>query len=148
MDSSGNTASRGWRVVLVFSLALNLLIIGALVGTSLSGRGKDNAPQRVSFEFGPLGRALDKQDRRAIGQAMRRDGARVPSRDAMKQRAGELAAALRADPFDPDQVSALMSVLQDRSRSVTASAQTAFVAHLVAMTPEKRAALADRLEKQ
>ncbi len=137
-----------WRIILVVSLAINVAIAGVLVGSAMSGRTKAGPPARVSFEFGPLGRVLDREDRRAIGAKMRRDGARPITRQEMNGWISELAAALRADPFDADGFAAMINGLQDRSQRVQQNAQAAFVAHLAAMTPEKRASLADRLDRK
>ena len=66
---------RLWRIVLVVSLALNVAVIGGVAGLAISGRAADGPPQRFMFDFGPLGRVLDPADRRAIGNALRRNGA-------------------------------------------------------------------------
>ena len=135
---------RLWRIVLVVSLALNVAVIGGVAGLAISGRAADGPPQRFMFDFGPLGRVLDPEDRRAIGHAMRRDGAKPFSRDEMKEKVSGLAAALRAEPFG---VAVLFVDFRSRSERVQQHAQEAFVAQLSAMSVEARTRLADRLER-
>ncbi|MEJ6745601.1 MAG: periplasmic heavy metal sensor [Yoonia sp.] len=147
MDSEKSKPRSLLRTVLVVSLALNVAVIGAVVGLTLSGRSHAGPPQRMSFEFGALGRVLDRDDRRAISEAMRRNGPRPLSRDAVKLQLGAIAEALRAEPFDPDTLTGLIAELRNRSTRVQQNAQTAFVAHLTAMSADERATLADKLER-
>jgi uncharacterized membrane protein len=140
--------SKFLRIVLVASLALNVAVIGAVSGLALSSNSKGTMPQRMSFEFGLIGRVLEREDRRAISENMRRDGPRPLSRNAMRAQVGEIAQALRADPFDPVMLSGLIGDMRDRSAGVQRNAQAAFIAHLTAMTPAKRAALADKLDSK
>lgn len=148
MDNVPQKTRRIWRVVLVISLALNIAVAGVLTGTALSGRGKDGPPARMTFAFGPLGRILDGKDRRAISEQMRRNGPRPLTRGQMNRRLATLADALRADPFDPAGFAVMLDGLRDRTMQVQENAQGAFVAHLAGLTPERRAALADRLERK
>lgn len=138
---------RVWRMVLVASLALNIAFIGGVAGLAISGRAADGPPQRIMFDFGPLGRVLDPEDRRAIGKAMRRDGARPFSREEVNEKVQDLAVALRAEPFDVAAVEILLADFRSRSERVQQEAQAAFVARLSAMSVEARTRLADRLER-
>lgn len=147
MDNPSKQPLRLWRVVLVLSLALNVAVIGAVAGLAISGRAMDGRPQRITFDFGPLGRVLEPADRRAIGQKLRHDGARPLNRDEMSGKITELATALRAEPFDVDAVSRELGTFRSRSARVQQDAQNAFIAHLVSMSPAERAILADKLER-
>uniref|UniRef100_UPI00404842CA periplasmic heavy metal sensor n=1 Tax=Yoonia sp. TaxID=2212373 RepID=UPI00404842CA len=138
--------SRMWRTVLVLSLALNVAVIGGAVGIVISGRAHDGPPPRMSFDFGPLGRVLEPNDRRAIGQAMRKRGAQPLDHDEVSEKVADLAMELRAEPFDADAVAQIMGTFRLRSEKIQQDAQVAFLARLAAMTPQARAALADRLE--
>ena len=138
--------SRMWRTVLVLSLALNVAVIGSAIGMVVSGRAHDGPPQRMSFDFGPLGRVLEPEDRRAIGQAMRKRGAQPLDHDELSEKVRDLATELRAEPFDADAFAQIMGSFRIRSQKIQQDAQTAFLARLAAMTPQARAALADRLE--
>ncbi|MFT5648686.1 MAG: putative membrane protein [Yoonia sp.] len=147
MDNKKSKPRSLVRIVLVASLALNVAVVGAVAGLALSGRSNDGPPQRMSFEFGPLGRVLDRDDRRAISAEMRRNGPRPLSRNARQMQFDAIAQALRADPFDPVMLTELIGELRNRSTRVQLNAQTAFVAHLAAMSASERAELADKLER-
>ena len=141
---------RRWVAVLLgLSLAANLLVVGVIVGT-LGWRGGGgpmvrSAPVEVSFF--PYTEALAPQDRAAI----RRDWSRsnpAPRAvlDERRQEAAELAALLRADPFAPDTVTALLEARAQRLADRQALAFAALRDRLLAMDPEARAAYAYRLE--
>ncbi len=147
MDNGMKKPSKMWRIILVLSLALNVAVIGGAVGMAVTGGGHKGAPQRVMFDFGPISRVLDPADRRAIGEAMRKGGAPPPSRDEFVGKIKELADGLRADPFDPETVGDIIASFRVRSERVQQQAQSAFLDRLTKMTPQGRAALADRLEK-
>ena len=148
MDNTSQKPNRLMRGVLVGSLALNIAMIGAVGGFAYKMRHADAAPQRIMFDFGGIARVLDHDDRRAIGERLRRDGPRLAPRQNQRQKMQVLAEALRAEPFDVARVSEIMESLQQRSRNVQANAQAAFVAQLAAMTAEERAEIADRLERR
>ncbi len=146
MDNPMKQPRRLWRVVLVLSLALNVAVVGAVAGLAISGRANDGPPQRLMFDFGPLGRVLDPADRRAIGNALRRNGAIPLDRSEMRGKIVDFAAALRQDPFDADLVTRELGSFRSRSEQVQQDAQDAFIAHLSSMSPDGRRKLADRLE--
>jgi hypothetical protein len=58
------------RIVLAVSLAFNLLIAGMYVGAKFSGKGPDKRGDRSQISAlagGPYGRALSREDRKALG---------------------------------------------------------------------------------
>lgn len=150
MDKSDSTRSYpGWmRWVLVISLALNLLVVGMVGGWMLKvGKHGHYHPSRLDQVGGPLTRALSKEDRRHIGQAMRR-AYRDRGEDRATHRAAmqALIAELRKDTFDrpavETQLSAQRAVLTDR----VALGQTLLTDRLEQMSAAERATFADRLE--
>ena len=147
MVDQTTVSRRVWRWLLVGSLALNIALIGAIAGSALS-KGDKRAQPHMAFEFGALARAMDREDRRAIGRAMRRDGVKPMSRPDRKILMSDLAKALRSDPFDQDQVATVLGVFLDGSRRVQDGARAAFVAHLATMPAAQRAALADQLVRE
>ena len=89
------------RILLVASLALNLLVVGLAAGWALRHAGGAH-PSRLDMAGGPLTRALSTEDRHRIGQQMRAawraaDDGRGDLRDSYDA----LLADLRAVPFDP-----------------------------------------------
>lgn len=138
--------SRLWRIVLVGSLALNLAVAGLVVGAAVSGRFGDRPPRSFDFGLGPVALALDPAERRAIGGAMRRDGA-LRAGDP-RRNAAAMVAALRAEPFDPDQLQDLMTAHNNQVATLQRKALAALMDQIIAMSPERRAAFADRLQQE
>lgn len=138
--------SRLWRGVLVVSLALNLAVMGLIGGALVSGRFADAPPHRIDFGLGPVSRALARDDRRAIGRALRADS-QLRGQDLRDQMTA-VAVALRAEPFD---ASVLQSLLDDqamRLSTIQTRARVAVVDRVRAMSPAERLAFADRFEDE
>lgn len=148
MDNNFQKPRRIARMALVGSLALNIALIGAIGGFAYKMQKTDAAPQRFLFDFGGVARVLDHDDRRAIGEKMRRNGPRPVTRGNQSAHMEILAEALRAEPFDQNQFAELMSGLRKRSADIQDNAQSAFIAHLESMSVEERAEIADRLERR
>lgn len=146
MDNPKKQPRKLWRVVMVLSLALNIAVIGAVVGLAISGRGHDGPPQRLMFDFGPLSRALEPADRREIGNQIRKSGTKPYDRDERNSKVIDLANALRQMPFDLDLVAEELNSFHARSEKVQQDAQAAFLEHLASMSSDARMQLADRLE--
>jgi uncharacterized membrane protein len=135
--------SRLWRIVLVLSLALNLAVVGVVVGAAASGRWGDGPPRSFDLGLGPLARALEPQERRAIGHRLREDRA---LRDFdLRGRVSRVVATLQADPFDPEALRGLLAEQNQRVATVQATAQEVMLEQIIAMTPERRRAFADQL---
>lgn len=141
---------RGMRIVLVVSLALNLLVIGAIGGAMLLGGGwHHRGPARMEAMGGPLTRALAPEDRRALAREMYAAHlGRDRSRDRLHDDFAGLVADLRATPFDPQAVAARLERIQSRFRERIGLSQALLVARLEEMDDAARAAYADRLEAE
>jgi len=137
-------ASRLMRSVLVVSLALNLGIAGLFVGAAVSGRLSSGPPQHVEFGLGPIGRALEPEERRDIRRSLRRDG----SMRGLNLRGGmeQMITAMQADPFDPDQIRVLMAAQIAKTTQLQGDMQEALLQVISDMTPERRAAFAVQLK--
>jgi uncharacterized membrane protein len=153
MSEETGRQGRGWRVVLIVSLALNLAVLGAIGGWALRhgvGWAGDHGPQaaRLAQMGGPLTHALDADGRRAIAAELR--GARAERearRAALRESFAGLLADLRAQPFDPARVEARLAIQRAQVAGRLDSGHAALVAHLAAMSDAGRAAYADRLEE-
>ncbi|MFZ1345771.1 MAG: periplasmic heavy metal sensor, partial [Tabrizicola sp.] len=92
--------------------------------------------------------ALDDTDRRAIRKAlMERLGEFREQRAAARAEFETLLATLRADPFDAAALKAALAALEARNAERLDLGRSLIETRLVEMTPEERAAFADRLEK-
>ena len=142
-------SSRGLRLALVASLALNLLFVGLAVGAAFNWRSGGGPPRSFDLSVGPLGRALEPEDRRAITEALReRARIRPPSRSDREAMAREVVQLLREEPFDLDRFADLLSAQRSFGQEVQAAAQTVFVARIAGLSAQERADLADRVERQ
>ncbi len=145
-EAAKSKPSRMWRTILVLSLTLNLIVVGIVAGAGLSGRLGNGPPRSFEFGPGPMARALEPQDRRAIGRALRED------RDVrgmnLRGQFVQIVSSLRQEPFDPAALQDLMAMQGERFAAIQAKSSEALVAQIVAMTPDERAAFADRLENE
>lgn len=145
---------RRWTTpLLILSLTANLLVIGVIVGWLLSPHGprahsRDHAWATRGFVAEPFVRAFSEEDRRAMFTRIARDRPFRDVRGDFAARIPGLLDAIRADPFDP----AAISDVFDAQRSDLAARQRAgeslLLERLSEMTPEERAAYADRLEER
>jgi len=139
---------RPWlKLVFALSLALNLLVLGAVGGVVLRHGGFDGRHHHMAG--GPMTRALSKEDKRVVAREMRRsyrergrDG-RAAYGAAMQQ----LVAGLRAEPFDPAPVAKQMSRMREMLGQRVAIGQRVLLEHLEQMEPGARRAFAARLEQ-
>ena len=145
---------RGWRILLIASLALNLAVLGAIGGWMLRhGIGPERAhgphSARLATLGGPLTHALDAEGRRAIASQLRGErGALEARRAALRQSFEALLTDLRARPFDPARMEARLEAQRAHVTDRLAAGHTALVAYLARMSDDDRAAYADRLEDQ
>lgn len=147
---SDGAGMSGWmRSLLVASLALNLLVAGAGAGMLISGwgwHGRHHAPG-IEAAGGPLTRALDERDRRAIARQMReayRDGR--PGRAEQRASFDALISDLRKTPFDRGGVEQHMARMRGMFVDRLELGQGLLLDRLDSMDPDARAAFADRLE--
>ncbi|SEQ27638.1 periplasmic heavy metal sensor [Thalassovita taeanensis] len=144
----GRTKRFGWMQVMLFaSLALNLAVAGLVIGSVLThGHPNGRRPPRMVEVAGPYTHALSRADRREIIYALRseyREGR--PSREQIRDEFNAVIAALRAVPYDPGRVAAIverqMAVGMDRQEL----GQRLLLERLAAMNDAERAGFADRL---
>ena len=144
---------RRWLVpLLVVSLALNLLVAGAILGRSFSPeahRGKDRVAGPLRSVVGePFVRALSREDRQALLADIRREGPRIrKNRESLRDQVEAFLAALRSDPFEPDVVRRLLEDQRSVAQSRQELGEVLLLNRLSAMSDDERAAYADRLEK-
>ena len=149
-EAAGNVPEkrpgRGGKIVLALSLALNLAAAGVVAGALL----RDGPPHGGGRDFGlgPLSEALTREDRKALRDAFvtRHPDLRADRRE-MKADFAALAVALRADPFDPAALDAVLARIAARNQALLDTGRELVAERLKAMSAEDRAAFADRLEK-
>lgn len=142
-ETSAKPPRRWTRWLLFGSLALNLLVVGLIAGAALRMSGWGIGPPVRGL--GPaLYRELPREDRRALRQTLRTAGG-----DAMSpgDQARLLSAALRAEPFDPDALEALINQQAEALQLYQFEVQRKWLAQVAEMSPAERNAYADRLEE-
>jgi len=143
------TGMRPWlRLLLVVSLALNLLVVG-LIGGAVIMRGKwqQHHMARLEMMGGPMTRALNRADRRAIGREMRESfGDRQAMHEEMRAGMESLIADIKAVPFDAAAVGQYMAKHHAQFSARLELGQALLLERLLQMDDGERAAYAERLQ--
>ena len=139
------------KIALVISLALNLLILGLVLG-AMSHRWRDPDMRQdralADLGFSPYVAALDPEDRRDLGREMiKRAGDFRRNREEIQAEFASIIAILRAPDFDAQAFRAGLMSQGAKLQQRRASGVDLFVAELSGMELEKRTAIADRLER-
>lgn len=153
-DTPPPQTKRSWLKPLLFvSLALNLMVAGIAVGWGLSDGGRDRdrkfpEARELRGTIGePFFRALPEDKRRDLVRDVLGDRDRFrENREALRARVQAFLAALRADPFDPDAVAALLEDQRDVALGRQKLGEELLLKQLSAMSPDERAVYADRME--
>jgi uncharacterized membrane protein len=141
-----------WRLLLAVSLALNLLVLGALAGAGYRHYAGDApglrhpAPELRSYAT-PYVRALPRDAQRALHDALRRAGGAPPSRAERRALYERMLRALRAETLDLAEVKSILQTQRDAVLRVQGSAQDIWLAQISEMSAAERADYADHLER-
>ena len=145
-EQTTNKSTRLLRNMLVVSLAANLIIVGLVVGTVVSGRLGDGGPRSVNIGNGSITRALSPEERRAVGDQLRHgQGLSRAARRAMGER---VVNALRQEPFDSDVLRDVLAGQGVRMKALREQAQDAIIVQIENMSTERRAEFADQVERE
>lgn len=140
---------RAVRIALILSLALNLLIIGLVVGALLAvgpRSGSDGDPRLRALGLGPFALALSREDRTAVQGRIDRDAFRAERR-ALGASLVALREALLAEPFDRAAADAALARSRGSAEALQAQGHAALLDQIEAMSADERAELAQRLER-
>ncbi len=134
-----------WRVLLGVSLALNLLVIGLVIGMLARFGGPDGVRPPPQALGAALYRELPRTERKAFREAMRDvSGERWDSR---RNQAKALGAALRATPFDAASLGELLSDHATHRVKWQSALNAAWLDRVAAMSDNERIEYADRVEQ-
>lgn len=137
--------SLGLRRLLLVSLAANLLVLGFVAGDLLADVF-DKRPHNIEMSLGPIARALDESDRKAILNDLRNKPAMADFHHGVADiDSAGLARALRAEPFDAAAFRAAMAAQAAKVSDAQTALQDSLISHLVSMPFNERKELADRL---
>lgn len=135
------------RMLLIGSLALNVLIIGVVGGAAVSIRGAGDKGS-VSDKFGsPHIKALTFEDKREVGRAIR-SAYRKSNVDHRSdhQHYKEALEILRSSPLDEAALRNLVGTLDQAGERRRAMARDVFLTKILSMSDAERTVYADRLE--
>ncbi|HEX4893731.1 MAG TPA: periplasmic heavy metal sensor [Hyphomicrobiaceae bacterium] len=131
---------RWWKIALVLSLALNLLLIGAAAATFARIRS-GALPTGVSTNLIGFATTLPPSRRHELWQATREERSRMrPLRADLREARMQVREAFLADPFDRERFSAAQSRLLEAETRARTEAQRLFASMAARMTREERAA--------
>ena len=137
--------SRKLRRLLLVSLAANLLVLGFVIGDLLADVF-DKRPHNIEMSLGPIARALDEGDRKAILSDLRNKPVMADFHHGVADvDSAGLARALRAEPFDATAFRAALAAQAAKVSDAQKALQDSLVSHLASMPPDERKELADRL---
>ena len=148
MSEETAKAPRRWgRILLIGSLAFNLLIVGVVAGTLIGGpRDRDRNPILRDLGFGPFVHALPRSSKIELTDALKREaGSLRDNRAELRAHFEDFLAALRADPYDPEEVARLIASQRGRIGERQAIGQRLLLEHIATMNAEERADYADAL---
>lgn len=138
---------RGLKIALGLSLAVNLLILGLVVGALVAvgpGRSGNDDPRLRALGLGPFAIALPREDRQAVTDRIDRDALRSERR-ALGESLGQLRAALLADPFDRAAAEAALARSRGAAEAAQGQGHRALLDHIETMSADERAELVERL---
>ena len=143
------STGKGVKILLALSLGVNMLVVGAVGGMIFAHRGDSGMrPNLRDMSYGPYTRALSREDRKAIGVALRREtGSFQQNMPKTREMYRALLAVLKADVYDRDAVHKLVKDQQAIGLNRQQVGQRLLLDRLDGMTPKERRGFANRLER-
>ncbi|MGR3661299.1 MAG: periplasmic heavy metal sensor [Paracoccaceae bacterium] len=152
-NSSNGKGPKWMRPLLFVSLALNLLVVGAVSGMVLRHDPKaryentHTSPMR-NLGYGPYDRALSPKDRGEINREIaKRDGDLRANRNEVRLQFTTLLVLLRATPFDADAVRNIVEGQRTKLNERQLIGQNVLLNRITAMSDGERATFAGHLER-
>jgi uncharacterized membrane protein len=144
--------SRRLKYALIVSLALNLLIIGAVAGTMYGfKRHPPRFGQGAREDFGLMGltHKLPEDRRKELRKQLRQERiAFRPLIDEIGAARRDAADKLAAEPFDKAALEAAIANVGEKERALRQSAVGIFLGHAERLTPDERRTLAEWWRKR
>jgi uncharacterized membrane protein len=137
------------RILLAVSLALNLLVVGVVIGGVLTHDPRPPKPAGASISIGPLSHAFSKEDREALRHALEEQGPSMRDlRSALEADTARLVTILRTEPWDAQAASAVLADMRGRFEQRGALGERLILERVGAMTAQERLDVAERLEQR
>jgi uncharacterized membrane protein len=147
---------RRWpTVLLALSLTMNLAVIGLIAGAHLRDDRDTRRfppPDRTILSesgFRPFFEAMPRDARMRLGTALRAQSGQLrPDRAVLAVELRDMIAVMRAVPYDPAALEALLTAQHDRVQARFVAGREILSEQIAAMTPAERRNFADRLEQR
>lgn len=140
-----NGRSRLVTITLVCSLAINLLLVGAIIGRVISGPPPRPLPDHLGWIF----RSLDEDKRRELRSEFEKHArAALPMRREIRNAQRAFEAAVASPDFSEDEVRAALAKLRDTSGTYQERAHEEMVRVLGRLTAEERQRVVEFLQRR
>lgn len=141
--------SRGWKLLLAVSLALNLAVVGIIAGSALKfSRDGGRSFAARDTAFGPFTEALSSDQRRALLRGMSDRGVALrQAREDFRNDIGALVEALQQEPFDVEAFKTLLLQQGERVETRANEGRLALTDLVAQMSADERKAFAERLSR-
>lgn len=133
------------RIVLVVSLALNLLVAGVLLGAWFDRGPHRDSRLREAGPMAPFVAAMDSGNRHALLGDLR-GGERSRGSSDFRARFDAMLNAIRVEPFDPMRLEDALAEQRAAAALRQEAGERLLVDRIATMNPAERTAYADRLE--
>ncbi|MFA5951315.1 MAG: periplasmic heavy metal sensor [Hyphomicrobium sp.] len=135
------------RIVLLASLAVNLLVIGAVVGAGIAIK-RHGPPHggRGAEDYGLMGftRTLPSDRRKEIRKELKQERAKLrPLVDEIEQARDDAASVLASEPFNRDALRAASDKVTEREQTLKAAGLDMFLNHAEKLTAAERKSLSE-----
>lgn len=143
---------RRLRLLLIASLAVNLLIVGAVVGAGMfmKRHGPPHGMRRGE-DFGLMAftRTLEPERRKEIRKELRNARKEIrPLMEAIEEARSEAATVLAAEPFDRTALKIAADKVTEREQTLKAAALNVFLDQAEKLTAEERKSLSEWWKKR
>lgn len=150
--AGGNGKERRLRLLLIASVAVNLLVIGAIVGTALTWKRhgwRHGGLRGEDFGLMALTRSMPAERRDPIRKALRQERAKLrPLWDDVGAARLEAAGVLGAEPFDRARLKDAIGKIAEAEGKLKAAGVETFLDAAEQLTSEERKELSDRWRKR
>lgn len=126
---------KGWRYLLIFSLAINLFIVGFAATFLIGFRHLQPVVCMVRSQFGVYPLSFRKQ---FLAQIRENSDAWLEQAEGLTKARKELVDALRANPDDKERIEPLMAKVRDELSGMHVLSQEANRRAMLAISPEER----------
>lgn len=149
-DQASDRPRRWMRIALFGSLAVNLAVVGLVVGAVVKGPPEDDKHFQMPPDTAvPYARAFEGDEKRALRRALRGAYAGLrPDPAGPLQGYRDAIDVLRSEPFDAGALSEVLEGQNAQTEARRRLGQEALVSVLADLSPEARLAYAARLEAE